>query len=35
MIKTDNELNKVSRYKINIQKYVAFYTLIRNYQKEK
>jgi len=34
-LKLINELNKVSRYKINIQKYVAFYRLIRNYQKEK
>ena len=30
-----NEFSKVTRYKINTQKSVAFYILITNYQKEK
>ena len=30
-----NKFSKVSRYKINIQKLIHFYTLIMNYNKEK
>ena len=30
-----NKFGKVAGYKINIQKSVAFYTLVMNYQKEK
>ena len=35
LIELVNEFSKVVGYKLNIQKSVAFYTLIMNHQKEK
>ena len=35
LVELINELSKVARYKFNIQKWLAFYTSITNYQKEK
>ena len=35
MLKLINEFSKIAKYKINIEKLVAFYIPITNYQKQK